>query len=75
MIKNARLNSLYSKKILDYCKISTQESIKKMIKTNYINKKNFNIQDENKCNNNKIFTIYMLISTSYFLFYLNKRIT
>jgi hypothetical protein len=76
MFKNVRINSLYSKNILNYCKISTQESIQKLIKNKYINiKKKVNIQDENKSNNNVIITIYMVISTSCLLFYLNKIIT
>lgn len=83
MIKNARMNSLYSKNILNYCKISTQESIRNLIeksknKNKYINiKKNINVEDENKLNllrDDIIINIYMIISISSLLFYLNKMI-
>jgi hypothetical protein len=82
MIKNVKINSLYSKNILDYCKISTQESIRNLIKNNknknYINIKNFvNTQNENKPNllrNDIIINIYMVLSMSSLLFYLNKII-
>ena len=83
MIKNARMNSLYSKNILNYCKISTQESIKNLIekskiKNKYINiKKNINVEDENKVNllsDDIIINIYMILSISSLLFYLNKMI-
>lgn len=83
MIKNTRMNSLYSKNILNYCKISTQESIKNLIekskiKNKYINiKKNINVEDENKVNllsDDIIINIYMILSISSLLFYLNKMI-
>ena len=83
MIKNTRMNSLYSKNILNYCKISTQESIKNLIekskiKNKYINiKKNINVEDETKVNllsDYIIINIYMILSISSLLFYLNKMI-
>jgi hypothetical protein len=83
MIKNARMNSLYSKNILNYCKISTQESIRNLIekikiKNKYINiTKIVNIENETNPNplpHDIIINIYMILSISSLLFYLNKMI-
>lgn len=83
MIKNTRMNSLYYKNILNYCKISTQKSIRNLIekskiKNKYINiKKNINAEDENNPNplrDDIIINIYMILSISSLLFYLNKMI-
>jgi len=81
MIKNVNINSFF-KNILKYCKMSTQQSIMNLIEKNknkifYINnitvKKIVDAQNENKYNNDIIIPIYVVLSISSLLFYLNKN--
>lgn len=81
MIKNVNINSFF-KNILNYCKMSTQQSMMNLIKKNknnffYINnitvKKIVDAQNENKYNNDIIIPIYVVLSISSLLFYLNKN--
>jgi hypothetical protein len=80
MIKNVRINSLYSKNILEYCKNSTQQYIKNLIEKNKNEKKNidvenlFNTHNKNNPNNNNIIIILKVLSISCLLFYYKKKI-
>jgi hypothetical protein len=79
MLRQFKINNLHSKQILDYCRNSTQESIKRIeenFKNTHLNNLiSLDYENPNSNNNhNIIFGIIMVLSVSSYIFYRNKQI-
>lgn len=77
MLRHFRINNLHSKQLLDYCRNSTQESIRRLTE----NLKNKEIKQELKMdyenpnhNHNIIIGIMLFLSMSSYLYYSKKMI-
>lgn len=77
MLRHFRINNLHSKQLLEYCRNSTQESIKKLtdnFKNTEINKSiQMNTETPNH-NHNIIIGIIIFLSISSYITYTNKMI-
>jgi hypothetical protein len=72
-------NPFYNKSLMDYCRKSTEESIKKLVEREKVKENiDFNItnlqvipnnNNNNNNNNNAISTFFIILSTSSFIYY------